>query len=386
MTTWTYTGSLNAPRTSQGYALLSDGRALVAGGYTPGGGPFGPVTFLTSCETYDPLTGVWSLTGDLNSTRWDCICITLTTGKTIILRGKDDFGTILDSCELYDPGTGLWTLTASMPSVKNLFATVLLNNGNLLTVGGWDGSSPVQSCEIYNPLTETWIATGNLNVARFSSQITLLSDGKVLVVGGRDTFGDYISSCEIYDPVTEIWTVTDSLINPIRHDFSLNLLNDGKVLASGGLSVDTDNSIDTCNLYDHNTELWGNTGSLNTPRMKSSSVLCPSGVVINTGGQNQIIGLGSTVLDSNEQYDPLTGLWTPIDSLNTPRYNHGVLLLSGGVLLVIGGFETNPFTALASCELYTIPATLPTIMRFNDSFVLQEWFKAPAGHSNIWGN
>src|SRR5438105_1762049 len=51
---WSYTGSLNTPRSGHTATLLPNGKVLVAGGYS--GGP------LDSAELYDPATGTWSVT------------------------------------------------------------------------------------------------------------------------------------------------------------------------------------------------------------------------------------------------------------------------------------------------------------------------------------
>src|SRR5437773_3840869 len=58
---WTYTGSMLNARTRFGVARLGDGRVLAAAG-TPGG----TTAINTTAEIYDPSSGLWSSTGNLN--------------------------------------------------------------------------------------------------------------------------------------------------------------------------------------------------------------------------------------------------------------------------------------------------------------------------------
>src|SRR5262245_65741473 len=64
--TWSTTGSMTAVRGGlQTATLLTDGRALVAGGCGAFFG-FDCATFLASAELYDPVAGTWSVTGSMS--------------------------------------------------------------------------------------------------------------------------------------------------------------------------------------------------------------------------------------------------------------------------------------------------------------------------------
>jgi hypothetical protein len=53
-----------------------------------------------------------------------------------------------------------------------------------------------------------------------------------------------------------------------------------------------------------------------------------------------------------ELYDPVTGAWTPADSMMFARFSHTATLLNNGQVLVAGGNEP----PVAEAELYD-PAT-----------------------------
>ena len=158
---WEFTGSLNTARYYHTATLLSDGRVLVAGGAATGAQTF-PYPALASAELYDPATGNWTFTGNLNAGRL-------------------------------------------------LHTATLLLNGNVLVAGGWSEDHPhngiMSSAELYDPATGNWTRTSGMNVGRAAHTATLLFDGRVLVVGASRGFPN---SAELYDPATGTWSFTGS--------------------------------------------------------------------------------------------------------------------------------------------------------------------------------
>ena len=84
--------------------LLSNGTVLVAGGNHNGA--------VASAELYDPETGTWAYTGNLNSARDNHTATLLPNGEVLATAGNYDYP--LGSAELYDTGivaTGAKTMT-----------------------------------------------------------------------------------------------------------------------------------------------------------------------------------------------------------------------------------------------------------------------------------
>ncbi len=238
---WTFTGNLNTGRGDHTVTLLSDGHVLVAGGYAS----IGPV-LTNSAELYDPDTGTWSATGNLNTARYFHTATLLPNGKVLVAGGfKSGFnGNFLNSAELYDPDTGTWSTTGNLNTGRTAHTATLLANGKVLVAGGYNGffplgSTALNSAELYDPDTGTWSTTGNLNTGRTAHTATLLANGKVLVaggfdvaVGGYDGFDD-LNSAELYDPDTGTWSSSGNL-NTGRTAHTATLLANGKVLVAGG--------------------------------------------------------------------------------------------------------------------------------------------------------
>ncbi len=115
---------------------------LVTGGYSP--------AVLNSAEIYDPSTGVWRITGNMNYTRYDHITSILANGKVLVTGGYN--GVMLNSAEVYDPSTGLWTITANMSYARYVHTASILTNGEVLVTGGIGSSGYyLNSSERYQP-------------------------------------------------------------------------------------------------------------------------------------------------------------------------------------------------------------------------------------------
>ena len=129
-------------------------------------------------------------------------------------------------------------------------------------------------------------------------------------------------------------------IGRVRHTASL-LLN-GKVLVTGGYDVSFFSSSE---LYDPSTELWTDTGDMNSARDGHTASVLANGKVLVIGGDRHGIHLNSV-----ELYDPLTELWTNASDMNYSRYGHTATILTNEKVLVAGGTNS---THLNSAELYS---------------------------------
>ena len=64
---------------------------------------------------------------------------------------------------MYDPVTGNWTLTRKMKSSRYQHTESMLKNGKVLLIGGVkSGIMSINSTELYNPLTRTWTKARNI--------------------------------------------------------------------------------------------------------------------------------------------------------------------------------------------------------------------------------
>jgi N-acetylneuraminic acid mutarotase len=226
--TWSITGSLMAARYGQTATLLQNGKVLIAGGSDDGD----LTSTLASAELYDPGAGIWSVTGNLNASRISHTATLLPDGKVLIAGGITpnwvsvgaftvvNSPTSLKGAELYDPTTGTWSITANLNTNRDSHTATLLPNGNVLVAAGgsWtiDGNTPndgtypcgltltcsskrLNAAERYDIAAGNWsVTTASLNTPRSRHTATLLRNGKVLIAGGSNGTG-VLNSAELYN-------------------------------------------------------------------------------------------------------------------------------------------------------------------------------------------
>ena len=92
----------------------------------------------------------------------------LLNGLVLVAGGSGGGGTATNSAELYDPASGTWRATGNLNTARHEHMATLLQNGMVLVAGGLDHvNHTLQSAELYDPLTETWTVTGSLNLGRW---------------------------------------------------------------------------------------------------------------------------------------------------------------------------------------------------------------------------
>jgi N-acetylneuraminic acid mutarotase len=302
---------------------------------------------------YNPSTGTWSqTTGSLATQRDSAAAVLLPNGKVLIAGGVN-FGGYTTGAEIYDPSTGTWMATGNLNDDLGYETATLLNNGQVLIAGGIDDNGTISTAELYDPSSGTWTNTGSMANARANHTATLLPSGQVLVAGGGNG-SNGINSAELYNPGTGTWTATGSL-NTAREYHSADLLPNGQVLVEGGSTSTT--SLTSAELYNPATGTWTTTGTMTAARQFEGSVLLPDGKVLVTGGEQS-----SAFLTSAEIYDPATGSWTATGSLANARALMTDTLLTNGQVLIVGGtHDTNTATEIYDPGLGYTSATQPAV-------------------------
>jgi hypothetical protein len=143
-------------------------------------------------------------------------------------------------------------------------------------------------------------------------------------------------------------------LNTPRVDDTATLLNDGTVLVAGGFSavgIHSSGPLATAELYNPATGSFTPISSMNIKRGSHTATLLNNGKVLITGGSG---GNANIAVASAELYDPTAGTFTPTGSMNTARHSHTATLLNNGSVLITGGYDvgTSPPNPLASTELY----------------------------------
>ena len=211
------TGTMKEIRSEHTATLLTNGvnagKVLVAGGVQVNSS--NPIT--QPDELYNPANGTWSYTTTGMVTpllgRFRAVLLNdgrvLVAGGIVLVAGVPPRQTQTVTAEVYQTD-GTWHAVGSMAQPRAGFTMMLLADGRVLILGGYDGINQRSDAEVFNPQTNTWSALGGLNHIRAGHAATLLSNGKVLVTGGGNGAtnpnitgdGCYQTIEELYDPAT----------------------------------------------------------------------------------------------------------------------------------------------------------------------------------------
>jgi len=139
----------------------------------------------------------------LNVARDEHTAVLLSTGKVLVAGGENSASVTTNKTELYNPSTGKWTLTGNLNTSRLEHTATMLMNGNVLISGGnnvtANTTTVLASTELYNPSTGVWTKTGSMNKARVGHSTTLLMSGQVLAAAGSGANNE-LGSAEIYKP------------------------------------------------------------------------------------------------------------------------------------------------------------------------------------------
>jgi YVTN family beta-propeller protein len=297
--------------------------------------------------TVNPPPATFSATGPMNIARSNPTVTLLQNGQVLVAGGFDGSNP-LASAELYDPNTGLFTVTAGpMSAPRYVHTATLLPNGQVLITGGQSTAATLASAELYNPATGTFSLTGPMTTPRQNQTATLLQNGQVLVAGGNDSSSP-LASAELYDPTTGSFTATNGPMGTARYVPNAALLPNGQVLIAGGITNPNPTYVASAELYDPTTGTFSyTTGQMSTARGYFTATLLQNGQVLAAGGYN-----GSAQVLTAELYDPRSGTFTLTGSQINQQGGPATLLGDGQVLFA-GGYNGS---SLTTAELYN-PAT-----------------------------
>ncbi len=322
------TGGLHHARVNHSATLLSDGKVMVIGGAS--------IDFdegnLTTAETYDPATGLFTLTEDTMAfRRSEHHAVLLQDGRVLIVGGGEA------TAEIYDPATDRFTTTGQLNILDRVRSAVRVRSGDVLVTG-----EDERFYELYNPSTGEF---ESFSPYRFQSQFrpsrrigptaTLLSDDRVLVVGTILGGAGIRGYAEIFDFGLE--DIQFHLFG-LRFGHTATLLRDGRVLIAGG-STTVENRVfgtfsptRTAELFLPDDGSFTPTGNMVSPRFAHSAILLADGSVLMIGGFE----------GDAEIYDPTSGQFRALNSdLGRVRSGSSTTLLPDGNVLIVGGYGEN---------------------------------------------
>jgi hypothetical protein len=258
----------------------------------------------------------------------------------------------------YDPATDRWTKKLDIPTpvhhmaITGYMGKVYVFGGGIKPTpegGNWFPSD--QSWE-YTPETDTWRELAPMPTKRGGGFAVELG-GKIYVIGGSGyhpgrTEDISISASvphrslgtnEVYDPATNTWE-TRMAMNVPRNHLAGGAVN-GKIYAMGGRvgwSFVGSSSVDTVEEYDPATDRWSVRSRMLYPR---------SGMAFGSDGR-LIYALGGEYLDTEmvgvfrslEAYDPARDRWYSLPPMSVARHGFAGAVVGNRVHAVSGQMQS----------------------------------------------
>ena len=339
--------------------------------------PHGPSA--AAAPTGTALQGSWT-----TPTTWPIVAAHLAVlpdGRVMTWVSSDQPGDVeRHEVHVWDPATGAFTdLTAG---VHNAFcaAEVFLADGRLLVAGGHIADNKgLKQAATFDWRMNAWQSTASMRAGRWYPTATMLVSGEVTIVAGSDENAAGNNYPEVWngtswrelpgaplampyypwmhsapdgrvfnsgpDQVTRFlnpsaggaWTLGPRSNGGYREYGGSVMYAPGKILIMGGGDPPT-NSAETIDL--NTAGGWQPTGSMAFARRQMNSTVLPNGQVLALGGTS---GTGfndeSRAVLPAEVWNPATGAWTTLASIQVPRLYHSsaVLLPDARVLFAGGG-------------------------------------------------
>jgi N-acetylneuraminic acid mutarotase len=265
--------------------LLKNNKILITGGRDCNNG------YSKTAEILDPETGKSEYTSSMHFARTDHSATLLKDGRVLIAGGfyaTNVPATYPEEAEIYDPKTEEFTITAKMPYSINRHGAILLNDGNVLLVGGGilGETDYTSKAEIYDLKINKFYPAGNLNINRGYPNLLLLKDGNVLIVGGTNR-QHYIKQAEIYNTKTKTFQLAGNLTNKI-YGFTSSLRQDGNILIAGGRTGfgTSTKTLADIELYNPKLKSFKEYKQMKVARTSHTATLLPNGILLITGGIN----------------------------------------------------------------------------------------------------
>lgn len=233
----------------------------------------------------------------------------------------------------------------SILTSRHSHATALLPDGNIMLIGGVNGTAntPTDTVERYNFSTNLYENLTVLPAARSSHTATLMSSGTVLVSGGFNA-GTPSNASYVYNLITNAWAGPYNM-SSARGGHTATLINKGtnkgKILVCGGQTTTNLNSITaSCELFNPGTNSFEAASFMTSSRTAHSASLLSSGRVFASAGIAwDVVNSAIVYLPTNEIYDPETNVWTPATALLEGRVEHTATVMNNGNVLIAAGFN-----------------------------------------------
>ncbi len=258
------------------------------------------------------------------------------------------------------PGAAFLASPGTPSTPRYLHASASLPDGRVVLIGGQQQRglySPLSSSEVFSPATGTFTNGPDLVVPRFEAEAIAIDANRVLVTGGYEEYDLARNSGEI----VTLGTASVAATNPMsarRLGHQMVKLstgaNAGKIAVLGGFNGPVPygrpawQSTANVDLFDGATNAFTPLpASMKTPRGYFTATPLLDGRILLVGGYD---ANSSSFLASAEIFDPVAGSFAFTGTMSRSRTGHTATRLADGQVLIVGG--SRDAVDGATAELY----------------------------------
>ncbi len=298
-----------------------------------------------------PLAGVpsgrWTTEPDAPLSRGE-VSAALVGNVVYVVGGFDASRHTTNAVERLDLRSGRWSRSPPLPEPLNHMNAVGYG-GALYVVGGYSqagdtSAGAVRSFWRFDPSTAHWSAMPAAPLARAAAGASVL-DHHLYVAGGRSDTLTTISTLAIFNFDTGSWSLGPPLHHAREHVAAV--VADGAVWLLGGRALGQGNFTDV-ERYRPGAALWQQMSPMPIARSGFQAVGV-SGKIITVGGEN-----ASAMIGEVDRLDPITGRWSRLADLPTPRHGLGVVA-DGSLVFAIDGGPQPGLTTSRVVERLRVP-------------------------------
>ncbi|MEL6859548.1 MAG: RICIN domain-containing protein [Pseudomonadota bacterium] len=362
-------GPYDLPLVPAAGANLPDGKIL--GWSARAKFSFGRGAQQTVTTIFDPAT-LTATEQVISNTGHDMFCpgtAMLQDGRIMVTGGNTDART-----SIYDPRSGTWSASTEMNTPRGYHAMTPLSDGSILTLGGsWSGGRFEKPGEIWSPngtwITKDGLKSGPLETSDRQGQyradnhmwLFMAPNGKVFHAGpARDMHWLDMAGQGSITAAERRSNESDAMNgNAVMYDI-------GKILTLGGAqdytSSDATARAHTIDINggENNVQV-ARTGDMTFKRAYHNSIVLPSGDVVVIGGQEFAAAFSDNKsVYAAEVWNPETGEFKQLADMTVPRNYHSFALLmrDGRIFAAGGGLCGSCSTNHPDGEIFTPPYLL----------------------------
>lgn len=256
-------------------------------------------------------------------------------GRLYVMGGRDAAGEPLRSVEVFDPATG-WSRIGDLLSPRVDAAAAVLDSVIVL-VGGRSGENgPIREAEVFDPAWGRWRPFAGLQVEREGLAV-VAQDSVLFVIGGTGPNGSYLAATEAYG-LGSGWAPFSAWdLSPAseRARFGAAVVDDALIVIGGLSQFGPLRSVERYAPGEPPHLLF----PLPEPGRGGFATALKRDTIYVVGGLD---GNGRVLTDVHELTEisetPLSGVWTALSPLPSPREG-AVAAVLGDSLYVVGGAD-----------------------------------------------